>query len=256
MYANYHTHTTRCGHAQGEDEEYVLAAIEGGYKILGISDHGPCLFPDGSESSFRVKLSQAAAYFDSFRTLREKYGDKLELHIGFEQEYYPRFYRETVERVRALGCEYLILGQHAIYNEWPDKIMSGKATADPEHLRRYVFEVCEAMRTGSFTYVAHPEVLNFTGPSEQYLELMRPVCTVARETGTPLEINFLGLREGRYYPREDFWQMVGEEHADVIFGADAHSPDVVRDTASEKKAEEIVKKYGLHRLEKAELRRP
>ena len=25
---NYHTHTTRCRHAQGADEEYVLAAIE------------------------------------------------------------------------------------------------------------------------------------------------------------------------------------------------------------------------------------
>ena len=28
---NYHTHTTRCGHAQGSDESYVLEAIKNGY---------------------------------------------------------------------------------------------------------------------------------------------------------------------------------------------------------------------------------
>ena len=28
MKANYHTHTARCGHATGTDEDYVLAAIE------------------------------------------------------------------------------------------------------------------------------------------------------------------------------------------------------------------------------------
>ena len=27
---NYHTHTKRCGHAVGEDEEYVIAAINNG----------------------------------------------------------------------------------------------------------------------------------------------------------------------------------------------------------------------------------
>ena len=28
MYANYHTHTKRCGHAEGEDKEYIEAAIK------------------------------------------------------------------------------------------------------------------------------------------------------------------------------------------------------------------------------------
>ena len=32
---NYHTHTTRCFHAIGKDEEYVKAAIKAGIKELG-----------------------------------------------------------------------------------------------------------------------------------------------------------------------------------------------------------------------------
>lgn len=41
MKTNYHTHTTRCMHATGNDEDYVLSAIKGGYRILGFSDHTP-----------------------------------------------------------------------------------------------------------------------------------------------------------------------------------------------------------------------
>lgn len=38
---NYHMHTKRCMHASGSDEDYVLAAIEGGYEEIGFSDHSP-----------------------------------------------------------------------------------------------------------------------------------------------------------------------------------------------------------------------
>lgn len=36
---NFHTHTSRCHHAYGEDEEMVRAAIQNGFEVLGISDH-------------------------------------------------------------------------------------------------------------------------------------------------------------------------------------------------------------------------
>ena len=35
---NYHMHTKRCMHASGSDEDYVLAAIEGGYEEIGFSE--------------------------------------------------------------------------------------------------------------------------------------------------------------------------------------------------------------------------
>ena len=38
---NYHAHTKRCGHAIGEDEEYVIEAIRNGYQRIGVSDHMP-----------------------------------------------------------------------------------------------------------------------------------------------------------------------------------------------------------------------
>ena len=44
MKTNFHTHTARCGHASGRDEEYVQSAIRGGYQVLGFADHSPWQF--------------------------------------------------------------------------------------------------------------------------------------------------------------------------------------------------------------------
>ena len=38
---NYHTHTYRCFHAYGTEEDYVQEAIRQNMQELGFSDHGP-----------------------------------------------------------------------------------------------------------------------------------------------------------------------------------------------------------------------
>ena len=92
MFANYHTHTFRCHHATGTEREYIEAAIAEGIKVLGFSDHIPCLFPDGHQSGFRVQTEDTEDYFTVLRALRKEYKDDIEIHIGFESEYYPELF--------------------------------------------------------------------------------------------------------------------------------------------------------------------
>ncbi|MBQ3459486.1 MAG: hypothetical protein IJH14_02320 [Solobacterium sp.] len=66
---NWHTHTKRCGHAVGEDEEYVLAAIQGGLKTLGFSDHAAYPKPQPYE---RMDISEVPGYIASIRPCRKK----------------------------------------------------------------------------------------------------------------------------------------------------------------------------------------
>ena len=47
MIANLHTHTPRCRHASGTEEEYVRCALDAGLQTLGFSDHTPYPFPNG-----------------------------------------------------------------------------------------------------------------------------------------------------------------------------------------------------------------
>ena len=72
MIANYHTHTKRCGHASGEDREYVEAAIQAGFQILGFADHCPWVFPRKDYvSNMRMAPKDVDVYFYSLESLKK-----------------------------------------------------------------------------------------------------------------------------------------------------------------------------------------
>ena len=253
MIANYHTHTWRCNHAQGREEDYVLSGIQRGLKILGFSDHTPYFFPDGYYSRFRMRPEQLDGYVSTVLTLREKYEDQILIPLGLETEYYPAFFPELLSVLRDYPMDYLILGQHFIENEM-GAAYSGEATDDERILVCYCDQVISAMETGLFTYLAHPDLIHFTGSRRAYAENMRRVCRSAKDCGMPLEINLLGLRDGRHYPNWDFWELAAEENCPCILGCDAHEADALLDTASEKKAMKKAEELGLKILKAAVLR--
>lgn len=242
---NYHTHTVRCRHAVGTPEQYINRAIQNSIKYMGFSDHIPFIMPDSEEFRYRVPLSEGKAYIEELRALREKYKNKIELYIGFESEYYPTYFKRMLKTAVDLGAEYLILGQH--FSDGDVKGLHNSIKTEDEHkLKKYVDTVCEGIRSGYFTYVAHPDVINFVGDREIYKREMRRICIASRECDVPLEINFLGIREGRNYPDPVFWQMVGEEGSPVTFGCDAHEVNAAYDGSSLVKARKMVEKFNLN----------
>ena len=64
MKTNYHTHTTRCMHATGDDEDYVLSAIKGGYRILGFSDHTPWKYRTDYVADMRMLPEELPGYVE------------------------------------------------------------------------------------------------------------------------------------------------------------------------------------------------
>ena len=82
MKTNYHTHTTRCMHATGSDEDYVLSAIKGGYQELGFSDHTPWKYHTDYVADMRMLPEELPGYVESLRSLREKYRDQISIKIA------------------------------------------------------------------------------------------------------------------------------------------------------------------------------
>ena len=158
MIANYHTHTWRCKHATGTEEEYVQAAIRRGLKRLGFADHSPYCFPDGYYSGFRMKPEDTAVYADDIFTLRDRYRDLIDIHLGVEIEYYPAFFADTVSMLRDNQVEYLILGQHFLDNEIGGSAYSGVPSASADDLQKYCRQIMDACNTGLVTYIAHPDL--------------------------------------------------------------------------------------------------
>lgn len=254
MIANYHSHTTLCFHAAGTPEEYVQAALQRGLQIFGFSDHAPQWFGGDYYSTMRMYPQDLAGYCDTVRHLQKEYAGRLQIPLGLEAEYYPAIFSELVLQARDHGIEYLLLGQHWIGNEENDFFVS-RPPRDESVLKRYCHQVMDAMQTGLFTYLAHPDLINFAGDLKTYEHYMRQLCREAKSTGTPLELNFLGVSEGRHYPKEAFWRIVAEENCPVVFGIDAHLPAQITDLAPEKKCLEIVERLGLQVLETVEFRK-
>lgn len=252
MIANYHAHTVRCNHAYGEEREYVEAAIRRGLKIFGFADHTPQYFPGDYYTHMRMRPYQLLDYCAAVRSLRNEYRGQISIPLGLEAEYYPALWGELLPRLQDAGIEYLILGQHWLGNEMNEP--GSAAPCNEETLRRYCRQVMDAMETGKFTYIAHPDLINFMGDCHVYRRHIRDLCRAAKESGTPLEINLLGLAYNKHYPNETFWEVAAEEGCPAVLGMDAHAPAQILDEEPEQKALQLVQRLGLELLDTVELK--
>lgn len=254
MIANYHTHTWRCNHAVGQEKEYVENAIAAGLKILGFSDHSPYVFPDGYRSRIRMGIEELPDYVDTVLKLRKEYEGRIEIPLGLEIEYFPALLPQLLPILRDQPMDYLILGQHFVGNGEREHY-SGRVADDKTLLERYTNQSIDAMQTGLFTYFAHPDLMHYPDNDAFYVQQARRLCREAKSCGFPLEINLLGIRERKHYPRPLFWEIAAEEGCDVIFGRDAHEPEALLQMEDTQKAIAMVERLGLNLLETVPLRK-
>lgn len=251
---NYHTHTALCNHASGTIRDYVEAALERGLETIGFSCHAPYPFELKNYSSwYRMTPAQHDVYATEILSLKEEFKGKIEVLLGYEAEYYPALWNELLSELRRYPCDYIIQGQHFYNNEY-DGNYAGDCVDDVRSVKGYARILCEGMKTGFYTYVAHPDLNNYSGDVDEYCDAMKSVCETSLETDTPLEINLLGIRGRRPYPKDKFWEMVGRYGCKVVFGSDAHSPAELLCTEDFDRAMEMVDKYGLNYIEEVTLR--
>lgn len=226
---NYHTHTYRCGHASGYEEEYVKAAIKAGYKVLGFSDHAPYI----NHFSPRERMHEDTFldYVNTVNELKDKYKDQIMIYIGLEIEYYKeqidelKYYRELLD--------YCIIGQHS------DKVVIGHdyfLNCDDHWVLVYAKQIVDACNAGLVDIIAHPDLfmLSRESWSDACSEATNMICECSLKYSIPLELNMGGLRYGkkeyqdgsRYvYPYRKFWEFAEQYQVPVVYGLDAHTPD-------------------------------
>lgn len=254
MIANYHTHTYRCGHAVGEDREYVEKAIERGLRVLGFSEHVPMPFPDGHESRFRVPMRLLEDYVNSVLALRAEYSDDIDIRLGFEAEYYPDLFEGMLTLLKPYPVDYLLLAQH--FNDSAETVYNPNMGRKPGALKQYVDRVTEALDTGRFSCVAHPDLFHHVGLARTYEREMERLCQKAKAADVPLELNLLGMREGRCYPCDDFWPIAQRVGCRVVLGSDAHAPKDVGEPGQVERAMAYAARFNLEPEPKITLKRP
>lgn len=252
---NYHTHTYRCKHASGSDEEYVLAAIKAGYKVLGFSDHAP--FKDFPSETSHMDIEQFDDYINSISLLKEKYKDQIDIKIGLETEYYSFNHEERLKLKERL--DYYILGQHFNYPGKP--FVSYFKNNNEEEILEYGRLVCEALDTKLFLYLAHPDVFmshqeHFTNACKEVTDMIGSKCV---ELNIPVELNIHAIRKGKhlvdkdeqyFYPNRSFWKHLAKYPVNVLIGVDAHKPEDLLDFEAIKKSLDEVSDLNLNFISK------
>lgn len=232
---NYHTHTTRCGHAVGTPEEYVIHAISNGFKYLGFSDH--VFLKHVHQPGMRGDYFELDAYLNDIEEMKVKYKDKIKIYKGFECEYSPILLEEYKELRKKV--DYLILGQHCYFDENYNHEWYTIFKDNYEKRYDYLNDLIEGMKTKLFAYVAHPDLFmqGLTEYDPRIQDICNKICEASLEYDVPLEINLQGwLKYGRTakedfnkfnetpYPNDIFWKTAGGYQCKVVIGVDAHNP--------------------------------
>lgn len=227
---DYHTHTSRCGHASGRPVEYVQAAQARGLSAIGIADHVPMLPEPDPELS--MGLCELADYVAEVQELKIAFPGYVLL--GVEADYRP----QTISQIKAIldahPFDYVIGSVHHL-GSW--------GFDDPRQIERYserdidevwidYFElVGDAAESGLFTILGHLDVVKKFGYRPTRIlesELDRLVERIAR-AGVLVEINTAGLHKpvGEAYPTPDILRRLSAAGVGITFGSDAHSPEQV-----------------------------
>ena len=229
---NFHSHTRRCGHADGEDEDYILEAINSHFKHYGMSDH--MMFPFLDQPRLRGHYeTDFPSYLASFKALKEKYQNQIDLHIGMEAEYHPKFvsfYEDLLEN----HLEYLIIGQHQNFD---DDYTITPYNRFPDGAERYTKHLIEGIKSGLFLYICHPDlIVYFYQDRDEHLkEMLTEIVKAAKEYDVPLEINTSRVagnylrgdkdpKEHADFPLDMLWDIVSEYKANAVIGLDCHVP--------------------------------
>ncbi|MCM1258535.1 MAG: histidinol-phosphatase [Roseburia sp.] len=236
---NFHTHTKRCKHAIGSEEDYIKSAIANGISQLGISDHGP--FPD-VDLGWRMLFQELEDYLETLDTLAQKYQDDIIIRKGLEIEYLPEYlaYYETL--LDRFGLDYLLMGEHIYINSNGEHASTYGINVSTKQYLDYARTMAEGMRTGLFKIAAHPDLylLNPFSWNDDCKRAADLIINTAIATDTILEYNANGLRQEqrsypdgiRYpYPHNSFWQMASQTNVRVIVGSDCHDPECLWDEA-------------------------
>ena len=252
MLTNFHTHTQFCD-GKSTAEEMVLAAIDKGFSVLGFSGHGYTPFDD------RYCMQDTEGYIAEITRLKEKYGGKIEILLGIEEEM-----RHFVERER---YDYIIGSSHYAFlgdrffdvDGSPEGLRAGiSALGSPlAFAEDYYKNFCEYILSRRPDIIGHFDLLTkfderdgdiFLGIPE-YTALANRYSEIAAGADCVFEVNTGAISRGWRkdpYPSAEILHTLKKEGARIMLNSDAHSAEGLDCAFSEALA--LIKDIGFKEL--------
>ena len=226
---DHHVHTRYCGHAAGEMEEYVEAAIGRGLAGIGFSVHLPAVTP--LKEKVCVTHDEMDIIIRRAEELRRAYSGRIRVLLAGEVDYYPEQEPEVVRMLKTYPLDYVIGSVHCVGPWMVDhhKHVANFEKVGVERAYREYFElVIRAAQCGLFDIIGHLDVVKKFGhrPEGDWSDVAEAVARAVGAAGLCVDLNTAGLDKpvGEMYPSPDLLERCARHGAGVTIGSDAHAP--------------------------------
>ncbi len=225
---DYHIHTPFCGHAGGEMEQYVAAAVSRGMPEMGFADHLPLFHID--DPTLAMCHADLPVYVERVLALQEA-NPGFPIRLGIEADYIVQ-HLDDVARLLALYPFDYVYGSVHFIGEWgidQSRFKYEFERRDINDVYRLYFEhVMAAARTGLFDVMTHLDVVKKYGhrPTRDLSELYHEVGATLAKSNVAIELNSSGLRKPveEIYPGLELLEIMHEHRVPITFGSDSHKP--------------------------------
>ncbi len=233
MLIDMHTHTYRCGHAEGSALEYAYAAIAAGVDVLGITEHHP--LPDGYDplGVYSMRPGELSDYVAEVRSVAGSI-TKTRVLLGIEADWIPEHITQVADSISKHPFD-VVMGAVHFLDEWtfddPEKIdeWSGRDVTDV--WQSYFSAFTRAASSGHFDVMAHPDLVKKFGfrPPGDMTKLYADVAGAIADTGVAIEVSSAGLRKpcAELYPSDELLAAFARSGVPATTGSDAHKPSEV-----------------------------
>ncbi len=234
-FADLHTHTARCGHAAGRDEEYVEAAIARDLTAIAVTDHVPFYWlpSERYDPTLAMAPEELPRYVDAVLALRERYAGRVEVLLGIEADFIAG-HEEALARLLERHPFDVVLGSVHWLGDWlVDAPLSlPRYRQGAEEVERiwdeYATQLIAAARSGLFDVLSHldlPKKFGFRSQAPFAGRLAEVVEAVAAG-GCAVELSSAGRRKpvGEDYPADGVVAALAAAGVRFVLSSDAHAP--------------------------------
>lgn len=234
---DYHSHNRRCGHAVGELNDYVEAALSLGMREVGLSDHNPAWFAEGDQPmpSIQMAKSELPNYVAEAQQLKERYAGRITVKLGIEADFFDG---EEAERgldafLKSQPFDYVLGSVHFVRRAGIfDRSRWERENAEETYAEYYRL-VALAAKSGRFDILSHLTAVEAYGPAVSgalAARLYTPVAEAAAAAGCVVEVNTSGYRKmggDDPFPNRRMLRLLVDAGVPLTFGGDSHQPGEV-----------------------------
>ncbi len=244
MLTNHHTHSI-FSDGNSQPEEYIVAAIEKGFNLLGFTEHSPLPF----DNPFSFKAEKKDEYMVLMNALKQQYSPQIAVYSGMEMDYIPRM-SENFSKVKAeYKLDYLIGSVHLVRPEHSDDLWF---TDGPDYktyddglnnlfggdikkaVKTYYYQVNEMIESQQFDILGHFDKIKmhnrdrfFKEDESWYKLLVNETLSLVQDKDLIVEVNTRGIykqRSNTSYPGLEILKQMKIMRIPVMVNSDAHKP--------------------------------